>query len=81
MAYLDRHLGLRVLMNKIGDAAPGFGMSIAPDAGAPRSNAAFCADVSHFRVDQGSAAFGQTTVVHQVPVIGKAIRRAVHAHR
>ena len=70
VANLNRHFGLRVLMNKFRHAAPGVSMYIAPDAGAPRCNAAFCADVSHFRVDQGSAAFGQTTVVHQVPIIG-----------
>ena len=67
-------------MNEFRHAAPGVGMCIAPDASTPRSDPAVCADVGHFRINQRGTAFGQTTVVHQVPVIGKTIRRAVHTH-
>ena len=80
MANLDRHLGLGVLMHKVGDATPSISVRVAPDAGASGRDPPLCAHIGHLGVDQCSAALGETAVVHQVPVVGHAICGAIHAH-
>ena len=69
MTYLNGHFGLGVLVNEIGDAPPGLGVCVAPNASAPRGNTAISTDVGHLRIHQRGATLCQATVVHEVPVI------------
>ena len=64
MANLDRHLGLGVLMNKVGDATPGISVCVAPNACASGRDPPLWAHIGHLSVDQCSATLGETAVVH-----------------
>ena len=80
MAQLDCNFRVRLGVDEIDDALPGRLVRGRIEAGAAGRDAPLRRDAGHLGVDEPGAALGALGVVHEMPVRGRAVDRAVLGH-